>query len=301
MTEERTRVGVALSGGGARGLAHIGALKLLEEAHVPIDMLAGTSAGGVVGALYASGLSATEIKEVVSSVRLLDFLRRDPGGLGMLGREKTVRRLRDVLGGDITFLERQLPLALVAVDIDTSEEVIIREGSVIEALLATTAVPGIFPPQPWRGRYLIDGGVTNPLPVDVVRGMGADKVVAVLTTGRFPDACGPRSPARSHESGSLVHTLLHRSRWSKMQDVLERSICIMTETLVAQRLREVPPDVTIEVLLTNVGAFDLSKLDMCVRAGEEAARQCVPDLVALRDIVDRAILVGILPNGETEQ
>ena len=80
------RIGLALSGGGARGLAHIGALKVLEESHVPIDMLAGTSAGGVVGALYACGLSAAEIKEVVSSIRLLDLLQRDPGGLGLLGR-----------------------------------------------------------------------------------------------------------------------------------------------------------------------------------------------------------------------
>ena len=295
------RIGLALSGGGARGLAHIGALKVLEESHVPIDMLAGTSAGGVVGALYACGLSAAEIKKTVSSIQLLDLLQRDPAGLGLLGREKTARRLRDVLGGDITFDQLKLPLALVTVDIDTGEEVVVREGSVIEGVLATTAVPGVFPPQPWQGRNLIDGGVTNPLPVDVVWGMGAQRVVAVHTTGRFPSACTPAPPIWSEESESLVNTLLHRSRWNRVLDVLERSLCIMTEALVAQRLREVPPDVTIEVLLTNVGAFDLSKLDMCVRAGEEAARQCVPDLVALRDIVDRAILVGILPNGETEQ
>ena len=286
MTEERTRVGVALSGGGARGLAHIGALKLLEEAHVPIDMLAGTSAGGVVGALYAAGLSAAEIEEVVRSIRLLNIVQRNPGGMGLLGREKTVRLLRDVLGGDITFDELKLPLALVTVDIDTGEEVVIRDGSVIEGVLATTAVPGVFPPQPWRGLHLIDGGVTNPLPCDVVRGMGADRVVAVHTTGRFPNASLPQSPSEGLRSGSLVHTLLYRSRWNRVLEVCERSLCIMTETLVAQRLREVPPDVTIEVLLTNVGAFDLSKLNECVRAGEEAARTCLPELIALRNAIE---------------
>lgn len=281
MTETRPSIGVALSGGGARGLAHIGALLALEEAGVLIDMLAGTSAGGVVGALYASGRSASEIKEIVASIRLLNILQRKPEGPGLLGREKTVRLLADVLGGDITFADLKLPLALVAVDIDTAEEVSITDGSVIEGVLATTAVPGIFPPQPWRGRYLIDGGVTNPLPCDVVRTMGADRVVAVHTTGRFPGASTAPAAAQGTISGPLMHTLLRQTRWNRVLDVLEGSLCIMTDALVTQRLRAFPPDVTIEIVLAGVGAFDLSKLHVCVRAGQEAARAHLGELRAL--------------------
>jgi NTE family protein len=236
-----------------------------------------------VGALYASGRSASEISDIISSIRLLDIFQRKREGPGLLGRNKTARLLTNVLGGDITFADLRLPLALVAVDIETSEEVVIREGSVVEGVLATTAVPGVFPPQPWKGRYLVDGGVTNPLPSNVVRDMGADHVVAIHTTGRFPDVCTPPSNVQRLASGSLMHAMLRRSRWTQVLDILERSICIMTEELVARRLAESPPDVTIEVFLTNIGAFDLSKLAECVRAGEEAARAHLPELQALCD------------------
>jgi NTE family protein len=262
-------------------MAHIGALQALEGAKIPIDMLAGTSAGGVVSALYAAGHSAAGIRDIVGSIRLLDIVQRGPGGPGLLGRQKTARLLVDVMGGDITFADLKVPLGLVAVDIDTAEEVVIREGSVIEGVLATTAVPGIFPPQPWRGRYLVDGGVTNPLPCDVIRDMGAERVVAVNTTGRFPGACTSSGASHISASGPLMHTLLRQTRWNQVLDVLESSICIMTDVLSKQRIRACPPDVTIEIVLENVGAFDLSKLDVCMRAGEEATRAHMSELKAL--------------------
>jgi NTE family protein len=278
---EHVPVGVALSGGAARGLAHIGALAVLEEEGIPVDIIAGTSAGGIIAALYATGLSAADIRDFVASVRLLDIVERRSGGAGLLGREKTVRLLRDLFGGDIDFADLKIRLALMAADVDTGEEIAIREGSVIDGVLATTAVPGIFPPLHWNDRYVIDGGVRNPLPCDVVRAMGAERVIAVHTMGRFAPPAATPPPEAPPQSGSLLHTLLHRSRWNEVLDVFERSIGIMTEELARVRMEASPPDVTINIVLSGVTALDLSKLDMCVEAGREAARACVADLRAL--------------------
>jgi predicted acylesterase/phospholipase RssA len=111
--------------------------------------------------------------------------------------------------------------------------------------------------------------------------MGAERVVAVNTTGRFPGAS--TSPGADHVSvsGPLMHTLLRQTRWNKVLDVLESSLCIMTDVLSKQRMQAYPPDVTIEIVLENVGAFDLSKLDMCMRAGEDAALAHIEELRAL--------------------
>ncbi len=275
--------GLALSGGGAKGIAHIGVLKVLEEIHMPVHLLAGTSMGGVIAAVYAAGRSAAEIEQLTRSLRLLDLVQRDRSGLGLIGQGKMAARLREALGGDLTFDQLRWPLALVAVDLQTGEEVVIREGSVVEAVLATTAVPLIFPPVEWRGRLLVDGGILNPVPFDVVRAMGAERVIAVYTTH---DLAGRPQDEPLHEgrgAEAVIRLFLHRTRWAPMIDVAERSAAITARELVEQRRRQTPPDVMIEVLLRGVGLLDLDQVDVGLQAGEEAARQHLMELLALRD------------------
>ena len=279
-----TQIGLALSGGGAKGIAHIGVLKVLEEARIPVHMVAGTSMGGVVAAVYAAGRSAAEIEQLLCSLRLIDIAQRDRTGLGLLSQGKIASRLREVLGGDLTFDQLKLPLALVAVDLETGEEVVIRDGSVVEGVLATTALPIIFPPLRWNGRWLVDGGMLNPLPFDVVRRMGADRVIAVHTLHDLSDSLETEPPSGGHGAEAIIRLLLYRSRWTPLLNVSERSMGIMSRKLIEQRMRESPPDLMLEVPLKGVGLFDLDQMDVCLRAGEEIARQHLSELIGLRDM-----------------
>lgn len=277
------QIGLALSGGGARGLAHIGVLKVLEEARIPVHMLAGTSMGGVVAAVYAAGRSAAEIEQLARSLRLLDILQRDRSGLGLIGQDKIASLLREALGGNLTFDQLKLPLALTAVDIETGEEVIIREGAVVEGVLATTAVPVVFPPVEWRDRLLVDGGVLNQVPFDIVRQMGADRVIAVHIVHDLSGRSGTETSPSGHGAEAIVRLLLRRTRWAPIIGMAERSSSIMIREMVKYRLEQAPPDLMIEIPLKGVGLFDMEQVDICLRAGEEASRQRLAELVELRD------------------
>jgi NTE family protein len=264
-------------------LAHIGVLRVLEEIQLPVHLLAGTSMGGIIAAAYAAGRSPDEIEQIVCSVRLLDIAQRDRTGMGLLGQAKIAGRLREALGGDLAFDQLRTPLALTAVDLETGEEVVIREGSVVEGLLATAAVPIVFAPRRWQTRWLVDGGVLNPVPFDLARQMGADQVIAVHTQHDLSVGLRGRMPSGGRGAEAVLRLLLHRAPWAPIVGVAERSNAIITRALVEQRLRQEPPDLMIEVRLRGVNLLDLDQVDRCVAAGEEAARRHLPELIALRD------------------
>lgn len=178
------RLGLALSAGAARGAAHIGVLKALEEESIPVDMIAGTSAGAFVGACYAKERTVATLEEMVLGMdwkKLAHFA--DPNlillGKGFLHGQKAKSLLTACIGGDIKFEELGIPFAVVATDVQSMEEIVINKGSVVEAVRASISMPVIFTPVKWGERFLIDGGVVNPMPVDVVRSMGAGIVIAV--------------------------------------------------------------------------------------------------------------------------
>ena len=211
--DPRPRVGLALGGGGARGLAHVGVLRALEELRVPVDFIAGTSIGAVIGGLYASGVPLDEIERRIADVRWPEVLRGRPSRINVNYRRKqedrlfpvqlelglggprglrlppgllSGQRLEVLLGGltlpvaDITeFDDLPIPFRAVATDAETGEMMILQRGDLIDAVRASMAIPGVFPPVELNGRILLDGGVSRPLPVDVVQDMGADVVIAV--------------------------------------------------------------------------------------------------------------------------
>lgn len=180
--QRKPRLGLALSGGGARGLAHIGVLKALEEAGIQPDYLAGTSMGGVIAAAYAAGLKPGEIEQIAADTsRTRNLLRLADLSLpqqGIFRGERLLAFFEQHLQGR-TFAELQIPLTLIAVDLNTGQEVHLREGSVTQALRATVSVPGLLAPVVQDGMRLVDGGLLNNLPIDVVRQMGADVVLGV--------------------------------------------------------------------------------------------------------------------------
>lgn len=180
--QREPRFGLALSGGGARGLAHIGVLKVLEEAGIQPDYLAGTSMGGVIAAAYAAGLKPDEIEQIATDtsrtrnlLRLADFSLPQQG---IFRGERLLAFFSQHLNG-CNFADLSVPLSLIAVDLNTGQEVRLQEGSVAQALRATVSIPGLLAPVVQDGMRLVDGGLLNNLPVDAVRQMGADVVLGV--------------------------------------------------------------------------------------------------------------------------
>ncbi len=176
------KVGLALGGGAARGLSHIGVLKALEEKGIPIDIIAGCSIGSVIGACYAKEGRCDEIEEIVLNTDWKTMMQLSDFNLalilkGFIQGEKVKELLRSVLG-DIRFEDLKIPFAVVATDINTGEEVVIKEGPVVDAIRASISIPVVFAPAAVNDRYLVDGIIVNPVPVDLARAMGGDYVIA---------------------------------------------------------------------------------------------------------------------------
>ena len=176
------KFGLALGGGSARGLAHVGVILALEAYNIPIDIIAGTSIGSVVGSLYAAGASIDQLEEAAFSMKksttlfLIDLTLPHSG---LISGKRIEEMLNDLALEDKTFDELKIPFAAVATDVESGAKVILNQGKVIDAVRASIAIPGIFTPVKYQNYYLVDGGVVDPVPVDVVQKMGADIIIAV--------------------------------------------------------------------------------------------------------------------------
>ncbi len=282
------RIGLALGGGGAKGYAHIGVLRALERLDIHADIITGTSMGGIIGGLYVAGLSVDRIELIVRQTGLTVLAAREPNHLGMFGKTKFVQMLRNVLG-DIKFEQLSRKFAVVAVDLEAETEVILDTGDVVEALLATSAFPGLFAPERRDGRYLIDGGVLNNVPFDVVRRLGADYVIASNVSSHrgplFHDPPPTGSPAQS-----LVRQLLLRSGTATLWEVVERTVLVMQDQSLREKLAACPPDVMLCPEVGHVTLFDVSQLECCLEAGQSAVHAHEAELMRLRDKAAREIV-----------
>ncbi len=181
------KVGLALGGGGARGLAHIGVIKALEAANIPINAIAGTSMGALVGAWYATTGEVRSLEDIFLNIKEKDmsstskiFWKHD----GAIFKNKTIAQMVEDGVNNRQFKDCLIPFVAVATDVKNGDEIILKDGSLYEAVRASIAVPFVFPPIQNDGRLLMDGGFVNPVPADIVRNMGVDFVIAVdVTTG----------------------------------------------------------------------------------------------------------------------
>lgn len=185
------KLGLALGGGFARGLAHIGVLKVLEEEHIPISFIAGTSVGAVIGAAYASGVSAKELEEIAALVRFRDFARWTLSRFGFASNDRMKGFLDRILKVR-SFEECRLPLAVTATDFATGDGVVFTSGPLCEAVRASCAYPGMFLPVNVNGRLLVDGMLAHAVPTSPLRTMGANKVLAVYLSAHWTNLNGPR-------------------------------------------------------------------------------------------------------------
>lgn len=174
----KKKVGLALSGGFAKGLSHIGVLEVIENEMISIDYIAGTSIGALIGALWAKGFKASEIRELASTIEWKEMLDFTIPREGFLEGKKIQEFLDRILKG-AEFKDLKIPMGIVALDIRNGEKVVFQKGNVAQAIRCSISYPGIFTPVRLANRELIDGGIVDPIPVDVVREMGANFVIAV--------------------------------------------------------------------------------------------------------------------------
>lgn len=306
------RVGLALGSGGARGWAHLGVLQALKEKGIRIDVVAGTSMGAIVGAFLAAR-RADVLRDMAMHLdwkRLRQFFWEiSLSRSGLTDGRKLLEETRNLLGV-AEFRELELPFRAVATDLNTGGEVALNSGNLLEALRASISIPGVFSPV-WVGRrLLVDGGLVNPVPVNVARAMGADTVIAVdVSQGIEPDekkspgnapppeaARGPLippKPASGEERGGAswildgfraeIEKRMARLRtaadaWHSkppLVDVLVRSVRIAEAQIARSRRQVEPPDVLIEPHVARIGTLDLQRAAEAIRAGYAAALEAL--------------------------
>jgi NTE family protein len=265
---KKIKVGLALGGGAARGLAHIGVLEVLERERIPIDMIAGTSIGGMVGAFRAQGKDCSVMKEIalkLSPIKMLSLADLALPKSGLLGGKAVINMLQKTMGKDVKFDELPMPLALVATDIITGEEVVIDQGSVLEGVRASISIPGIFTVAKRQGRYLVDGGLVNPVPVSVVKSMGADFTIAVNV---MPDV----------GAGVRHFKKAGQKEWKEPNifNVILQSLYIGTY-IIAKASTE-GADIVINPDTAHINPADFHHAEECIRQGEIAARAAMPEI-----------------------
>jgi NTE family protein len=297
MHASRPRIGLALGSGSARGWSHIGVIRVLEEAGIAPDIVCGTSIGALVGAAYADG----QLEKFEAWVRgltwqgvmgLLDFTVSG----GLIPGEKLFSFLRSHLD-DKSIDSLSKAYGAVATELTTGREVWLREGSVIDAVRASAALPGLFTPARREEGLLVDGALVNPVPVSLCRAMGADIVIAVdLNSDLIGRRFKPDEPPKADESpapGGALASMLSRLPlgWGGARgaapeapdmpsifDVLSMSLNIMQVRITRSRLAGEPADVLIRPRLADFALMDYHRASIAIDEGEQAARRALPEL-----------------------
>ena len=253
--EPRTpAIGLALGGGFARGMAHIGVLKVLEEEGIPIRLIAGTSVGALIGASYCSGVSVQELEALSRSVRFTTFARWTVSRYGFASNDRMVAFLARTLKVK-TFEELRIPLGVTATNFNTGEAVVFHSGSIIDPVRASCAYPGMFLPVNIRGQWLVDGMLSHPVPSRPVREMGAERVLAVHLKGQWSKDGAPRH----------------------LFDVIGQSFAIAQDQM--SHLWRGAADLVVEPEVSGFAYDDFKRAGELIRAGEVAMRKALPEVL----------------------
>ena len=260
------KIGLALSGGSARGLAHIGVLSVLKEQGIHIDMISGTSIGSLIGALYAGGKDIEQLRSLAMNLgpKRFSFLA-DPGlpKSGLIRGRKIKNMLRATIG-DIEFSDLEIPFACAATDIRNGQEVVIRQGLVREGVRASCSIPLLMAPTKLGDRYLVDGGLCDPVPVRILKEMGADFIIAVNVSpgmqGRYLDADNEHA----------------KKNGPNILDISIQLVNIISNASLNPSL--LGADVIIEPKLAHIGWGDFHRVQECILQGELAAADSMQEI-----------------------
>ena len=288
------KIGLALSCGGARGLAHVGVIQVLEEEGIPISAIAGTSMGAYIGALWAAGLNGTklealarEIKDRKTLLRLLD--PRFPPSEGLIRGDKIRKHLERSLGG-LSFSDLATPLLVIATDLDDLSAHVFDSGSVATAVHASSAIPGVCVPVRLNGRRYVDGGACEPLPVTLLKARcGVDVVIAVNAMPTSQDICdcratefeGPRNAPRTFVMRWLARfwKSFNLLAYGNVMDTFRRSLMAAQLRLMVKESDRA--DIVIHPSFCQSTWFDYENFDRYISGGREAARAALPQIRAL--------------------
>ena len=283
LTSRRPAIGLALGGGGARGYAHIGVIRTLERHGIPVDVIAGTSMGAVMGGAYACGVDLGKLEHLLKSLdlnRLLGFPRSSIRGLAVNAATEYLFKRRDWRQRDLestesvieffdvftqrkSFEELDILFAVMAVDIDTGEEIVIREGPVARAMAAGIVLPGVQYPIKVGERYVVDGGLVNRVPADVAFELGADVVIAVdVSAGLFVPGV-VTSLEVLFQAESIMLQELTRLRLELLQERVGERFVVLR-----------PP-------VDHVKTLSLDEVDLPVRAGAEETERRLAEIQTL--------------------
>lgn len=271
----RPKIGLALGGGAARGWAHIGVLRALKSAGIEPDVIAGTSMGAVVGGAHAAG-RLEELEDWARSVtrrRMFRLLDIKLWSTGLIGGGRLAGQLKETFG-DVAIEELPLRFAAIATEIGTGHEIWLTQGSLVEAMRASYALPGIFPPVKIAGRWLMDGALVNPIPVSAARALGARVVIAVNPNA---DMFGRGTVIQEHglEPAAEAATIYEPRGVSA---VMVEAFNITQDRIARSRLAGDPPDLMIAPKLGHMGMFEFARADEAIRLGAEATERALPEL-----------------------
>lgn len=249
---KKKSLGLALGAGSVRGLAHIGLLKTLEEAGIKVDYIAGTSSGSLVGGLYAAGVDLEGLSRLIGSLSWDHITDLAFPRMGFI----TGRRIEDLLkiltkGKNIQ--ELKIPFTAVACDLERGEEILLNEGPLYAAIRASISIPGIYVPYRLHGKLLVDGGVLNRVPADVVRKMGAQTVIA----------CDVSFNLSHNRLGNILDVILQTI------DIMERRI---------QETKMIDADIVIRPAVEDISSTDLGAAEECIEKGRLATKKVLTEI-----------------------
>ena len=251
--QSQPKIGIALGGGFARGIAHIGVLKVLEEEGIAVQMVAGTSVGAIMGAAYCSGVSLAELEELAETVRFTSFARWTLSRYGFASNDRMITFLQRVLKVH-TFEELRIPLGVTATDFRTGAGTVFTTGSIIDPVRASCAYPGMFLPVEIGGRWMVDGMLSHPVPTVPLRAMGAERVIGVHLKGQWSKCTAPR------------HLL----------DVVGQSFAIAQDMM--STVWKGAADIVIEPDVAGFDYDDFKRASQLIRVGEVAMRSALPEV-----------------------
>lgn len=298
----RPRIGLALGSGAGRGWAHIGVLRALARAGIDADVVCGTSIGALVGGVYLAGHLDTleDWARGLNKLKMLRYLDVKIGG-GFIGGARLMTLIRDNVG-EITVESLGKPYAAIAAELPSGHEIWLRDGLLVDAMRASFALPGIFPPVKIDNHWLVDGALVNPVPVSVCRALGARLVIAVNLNA---DVLGKRKPATVAEDGEAAfeglnplpldrvggdthpaRRILRKLTGENPKDptqpsafgVMVSSLQVLQDRLSRSRLAGDPPDVTVAPRIGHIGLMEFDRADELITEGEAAVERALPFL-----------------------
>ena len=290
--KKKAGIALALGGGAARGWAHIGVLRALDEAGIEIDMIAGTSIGALVGGCYLAG-KLDELEEFARSLtkrRIFGLLDLHLGGNGLLGGLKLTAKMQEHLNGT-TFADLSRPFVCVAAEIRTGHEIWLSNGSLITAMRASYALPGVFEPVACNRRVLVDGALVNPVPVSVCRAYEQRLVVAVnLHYDLFGRAAVIKHSAEASETDAEAELVVDRGPSDRearlgITGVMIEAFNIIQDRISRARMAGDPPDLSLLPKLGHIGLTEFHRADEAIRLGYETASAQLGELERLRGVL----------------